>query len=271
MTAEEMSFLAELVRVRSGLILGADKGYLVESRLGPVARRQELGSVEALIRALMAKPDDTLAWAVTDALTTNETFFFRDKAPFEQFRDEVLPALRAARAGAPVKIWSAACSTGQEPYSLAMMMQGEGRTRLDICASDLSERCLEKARSGLYTQFEVQRGLPIGQLLKHFEKVDEAWRIRPEIRQQVRWRRFNLLDDMAALGRFDVVFLRNVLIYFDAPTKRRVLESIAGALAEDGWLFLGAAETVTGLTDAFKPASDKPGLFARNPAFRKAA
>ena len=273
MTPENMAYLAEVVRSRSGLILAPDKAYLVESRLGPVARRRELGSVEALLDAMRAEPCETLMWAVTDALTTNETFFFRDKQPFEQFREQVLPKLSQARPNGTLKVWSAACSTGQEPYSLAMMMDGlpDRRLKLDICASDISERCLEKAQSGLYTQFEVQRGLPIAHLLKHFEKVDEAWRIRPEIRQQVRWRRFNLLDDMTPLGRFDVVFLRNVLIYFDPETKRRVLDAVAAVLEPDGFLFLGASETVTGLTEAFLPAPGQAGLFARNPDFSRAA
>lgn len=271
MTADDMAYLAEVVRTRSGLILTPDKGFLVESRLAPVARREEHGSVEALLQALRARPDEALLWAVTEALTDNETTFFRDRAAFHLFRDEVLPRLAASRPGGVGKIWSAACSTGQEPYSLAMLMDALGpehpRLKLDICASDISERCLEKARSGLYTQFEVQRGLPIAHLLKHFEKVEEAWRIRPEIRQQVRWRRFNLLDPMESLGRFDVIFLRNVLAGWDAETRRGVLERAAAALAHDGFLFLGAAEDVEGVTDALVPVAGT-GLFARNPKFR---
>jgi chemotaxis protein methyltransferase CheR len=270
-----MAFVAEVVRKRSGLVLGPDKSYLVESRLGPVARKEELPSVEALIQRLRAKSEEALLWAVTDALTTNETYFFRDKTPFDQFREDVLPELGPKRANGTLRVWCAACSTGQEPYSITMLMDEIGHKypglKLDICASDISDRVLEKAQAGIYTQFEVQRGLPITQLVKYFEKADENWRVKPNLRQVIRWRRFNLLDDMRALGRFDVVYCRNVLIYFDPDTKRKVLENIAAVMAEDGFLFLGAAETVMGLTEAFVPVTGKRGLYARNPKFGKAA
>ena len=275
MKPEDIAFVAEVVRKRSGLILGADKGYLVESRLGPIARQRELASVDALIQTLRTSKDEKLLWAVTDALTTNETFFFRDKSPFDQFRDEVLPALAPKRADGTLRVWCAACSTGQEPYSLAMLMEDlKGKhpaLKLDICASDISDRVLEKARAGIYTQFEVQRGLPITHLVKHFDKADENWQVKAHLRQLIRWRQFNLLDDMRVLGRFDVVYCRNVLIYFDPETKRKVLENIAAVMADDGYLFLGAAETVMGLTDAFQPAPGQRGLYARNPSFKKAA
>ena len=275
MKREDLDFVAEVVLKRSGLVLGADKSYLVESRLAPIARREEFPSVDALLHSARMRPTEPLLWAITDALTTNETFFFRDKTPFEQFRDDVLPALAASRGQAPLRVWSAACSTGQEPYSLAMLMDEVGHKypglKLDVCASDISERVLEKAQAGLYTQFEVQRGLPITHLVRYFDKVEDNWQVKPKLRQQIRWRQFNLLDDMRPLGRFDVVFCRNVLIYFDPDTKRRVLEAIAGVMAEDGFLFLGAAETVMGITEAFTPVAGKRGLYARNPQYRRAA
>ena len=273
MKPDEMEFLAGVVRARSGLVLSADKSYLVESRLAPVARKEDFPSIEALVQALRTKKDERLMWAVTDALTTNETFFFRDKTPFDQFQEEVLPALSPTRSS--LKVWCAACSTGQEPYSLAMLMEelrGKyGPLKLDICASDISDRVLEKAKAGLYTQFEVQRGLPITHLVKYFDKADEAWRVKAHLRELIRWRQFNLLEDMKPLGRFDVVFCRNVLIYFDPDTKRQVLERIAENMADDGFLFLGAAETVLGLTEAFVPAPGKRGLYQRNAKFRRAA
>ena len=275
MRAEDVEHLAALLKARSGLILGPDKAYLVESRLAPVARRDGFGSVAELLTALRLKRDERLIGAVVDAMTTNETFFFRDKTPFDQFKDDVLPAL-AGRAGGTVKVWCAACSTGQEPYSLAMIGEEERHRfpglKLDILGTDISDRVLEKARAGLYTQFEVQRGLPIQMLVKHFEKVEDNWRINARLRGAVRWKNANLLEDLRHLGRFDVVYCRNVLIYFDAETKRRVLENIAGLMPDDGFLFLGAAETVLGVTEAFKPVPGKRGLYAKNPAFiRKAA
>jgi chemotaxis protein methyltransferase CheR len=258
-TPQDVLYVAEVVRQRSGLILTADKSYLVESRLSPVARKEGFASIEALLEAMRTKRDERLLWAATDALTTNETFFFRDKTPFDMFRDDVLPVLAPARPGGTLRVWCAACSTGQEPYSLAMLAE-ELRVKhpglkLDIFATDISERVLEKAQAGIYTQFEVQRGLPITHLVKHFDKTDDTWRVKPALKQVIRWRQFNLLDDMRPLGRFDVVFCRNVLIYFDPETKTKVLEKIAGVTADDGFLFLGAAETVMGVTDAFQAAA----------------
>ncbi|MCA1936432.1 MAG: protein-glutamate O-methyltransferase CheR [Asticcacaulis sp.] len=269
MTPEDTEHLAALLKQRSGLILGSDKTYLIESRLAPVARREGYANVAALLTALRTKRDEKLIYTVTDAMTTNETFFFRDKTPFDQFKSDVLPALAKSRSG-DIKIWCAACSTGQEPYSLAMMMEESRaqfpRVNLDILATDISERCLEKAQAGLYTQFEVQRGLPIQMMVKHFEKIDEMWRISPKIRQAVRYKKLNLLDDLRSVGRQDVIYCRNVLIYFDIETKKRVLEQMATLLADDGYLFLGAAETVLGITDVFKPMAGMRGLYIKNQA-----
>ena len=270
MTGDDIEFLAQTLKARSGLILGSDKTYLIESRLSPVARREGFANVQALLSSLRAKRDEKLTMAVTDAMTTNETFFFRDKLPFDQFRSDVLPALAKTRLTGDVKVWCAACSTGQEPYSLAMLMEDMRmlypKVSLDILATDISDRCLEKAQAGLYTQFEVQRGLPIQMMVKHFEKVDEMWRISPRIRQAVRFKKMNLLEDLRAAGRQDVIYCRNVLIYFDLETKKKVLEQIASLLSDDGYLFLGAAETVLGITDAFKPMSGMRGLYIKNAA-----
>ena len=270
MTPEDIEHLATMLKSRSGLVLGADKTYLIESRLAPVARREGFATVAALLSALRFKRDEKLMASVTDAMTTNETFFFRDKVPFDQFKSDVLPALAKARPSGDIKIWCAACSTGQEPYSLAMIMdEVQGlypRMKLDILATDISNRCLEKAQAGLYTQFEVQRGLPITVMVKHFEKVDEMWRISPKIRAAVKYKTFNLLDDLRGLGRQDVIYCRNVLIYFDLEAKKRVLEQMATLLADDGYLFLGAAETVLGITDAFKPMPGMRGLYIKNQA-----
>ncbi|CAL4868913.1 Chemotaxis protein methyltransferase 1 [Asticcacaulis sp. MM231] len=270
MNPEDIEHLAATLKARSGLILGSDKTYLIESRLSPVARREGFANVSALLSALRTKRDEKLMASVTDAMTTNETFFFRDKAPFDQFKSDILPALAKARLSGDLKVWCAACSTGQEPYSLAMLMDEAKpqfpRINLDILATDISDRCLEKAQAGLYTQFEVQRGLPITMMVKHFEKVDEMWRISPKLRSSIRFKKLNLLEDLRSVGRQDVIYCRNVLIYFDIETKKRVLEQMATLLADDGCLFLGAAETVLGITDAFKPMPGMRGLYIKNAA-----
>lgn len=268
MKPEDTDHLAQMLKSRSGLILGADKTYLIESRLAPLARREGFPTVGALLTALRLKREERLMAAVTDAMTTNETFFFRDKLPFDQFKSEVLPALNKARPSSEIKVWCAAASTGQEPYSLAMLMDEVAplypRLRVDILATDISERCLEKAQSGLYTQFEVQRGLPIQMLVKHFEKTDEMWKLSARIKSAVRFKKLNLLDELRVLGTMDVIYCRNVLIYFDIETKKRVLEQMSKVLADDGFLFLGAAETVLGITDAFKPMPGVRGLYVKN-------
>lgn len=261
MTREDMQVLAEIVAARSGLVLPPDQAYLAETRLAGVAHAEQLPGVDALLQALRTSPSEALLNAVTDALANSETVFFRDKPVFELLRDAVLPTLAATRPGGAVRVWSAACATGQEPYSLAMLAAGLPGLKLDLCASDLSERCLEKARAGLYTQFEVQRGLPIVQLLRWFEKTEEAWRVRPELRQTVRWRRFNLLDDMSTLGRFDLILCRNVLMYLAPETRRRTLNRLAGALAPDGVLVLGASEAVCEAPDMFEAGPGGPGLY----------
>jgi len=268
-TPLDYDFLRKCLKARSGLVLSADKQYLVESRLLPVARKAGIASLGDLVAALKIAPADALMIAVVEAMTTNESFFFRDKTPFDHFRETIMPALLAARrTSRSIRIWCAAASTGQEPYSLAMSLKQMAREiaglRIEIVATDLSNEVLEKARQGLYSQFEVQRGLPIQLLIKHFTQVGELWQIEPDIRAMVRYQQLNLLQDFSRLGLFDVIFCRNVLIYFDQPTKIDVLNRLARATASDGFLVLGAAETVVGLTDSFKTLADKRGLYAPN-------
>jgi chemotaxis protein methyltransferase CheR len=266
MTPVEFDFLRKLLKERSGLVLTGDKQYLVESRLMPIARKAGLSRLGDLVQRLKGGPE-TLVVDVVEAMTTNESFFFRDKSPFDLFRDAVMPALLAARAAQRhIRIWCAAASTGQEPYSLAMCLQ-EMRERIagwriELLATDLSIEVLEKAKAGLYSQFEVQRGLPIGLLVKYFIQAGELWEIAPSVRGMVQFRQLNLLNSFSHLGTFDVVFCRNVLIYFDLETKVDVLDRIARILRPDGYLVLGAAETVVGLTDAFKPLPERRGLYA---------
>ena len=270
MTPLDYDFLRKLVKERSGLVLSADKQYLVESRLLPVARRSGVAGLSELVQLLKGPNAQALAVEVVEAMMTNESFFVRDKLPFEHFRDTIIPRLLAARAAQRrIRIWCAAASTGQEPYSLAMSLKElSGQLsgwRIDIIASDLSTEVLEKAKTGIYSQFEVQRGLPIQLLIKYFTQVGETWQIAPEIRAMVQFRSLNLLGDFTALGMFDVVFCRNVLIYFDHETKVNVLDRLAIAVDRDGYLVLGAAETVVGLTDSFKPVLDRRGLYSPNP------
>lgn len=267
MTPEDFDFLARLARDRIGLALGAGKEYRVGSHLANIARDLDLGSVATVVARLRAGGDEALVTAFIDALVNNETFFFRDEGQFDRLADTIVPALAATRGPGPIRIWCAACSTGQEPYSLAMLAQDlAGRlpeVSFDILASDISETCLGKARAGLYSPFEVRRGLTAERLNRHFAREGAGWRIAPRIRAAVRWRRFNLLEDPRALGRFDIVYCRNVLMYFDIDTRRRVLDQLASVLPHDGYLVLGATEIVRGLTDAFEPAPALPGINAR--------
>jgi chemotaxis protein methyltransferase CheR len=205
---------------------------------------------------------------VVEAMTTNETFFFRDKVPFDHVRDTVLPQLLKVRANRKsLRIWCAASSTGQEPYSLAMLLKDmlPAGWRAEIVATDLSLEVLEKAKAGIYTQFEVQRGLPIQLLVKHFKQVGDVWQLNPDIRAMVRYQQANLLQDFSHLGIFDIIFCRNVLIYFDQPTKIDVFGRMQRISEPDGYLFLGAAETVIGLTDAYRACPDLRGVYAPNP------
>ena len=274
MTPFDYDYLRKLLKERSGLMLTADKHYLVESRLLPVARKAGVSDVAELIQKIKDPACEPLVVEVVEAMTTNESLFFRDKIPFDHFRDTIMPALLAARAPQRrIRIWCAAASTGQEPYSLAICLKEMGSQlagwRTEILATDLSVEVLEKASAGIYSQFEVQRGLPIQMLVKYFTQVGEMWQIAREIRAMIQYRPFNLLDDFAQLGYFDVVFCRNVLIYFDQPTKIAVLERMARVIEPDGYLVMGAAETVVGLTNSFRPIADRRALYGPNPELRR--
>lgn len=270
MTRDDAEALRQLVQSRSGVVIDAAKTYLVETRLGPLARREGFPSHDELLAALRAKRDDRLIWAVTEAMTSSETTFFRDRETFAHFRDAILPKF-SGRRSTPVRIWSAACAHGQEPYSLAMMLADEAGTldgaQIELFGSDLSEACLEKARSGLYTQFEVQRGLPIRALLRHFEKLGEAWRIKSQLMQKIRWRRINLLADLKPLGKFEVIFCRYVVGSFDPTTRKRVLEQLKSLLTDDGYLVLGRNESAAEI-NGLHAIENAPGFYSRQPSLR---
>jgi chemotaxis protein methyltransferase CheR len=269
-TPPDYEFLRKILKERSGLDLSADKQYLVESRLVPLARKAGLAGIPELV-AKMKSGAEQLASDVVEAMTTNETFFFRDKIPFDHLRDTILPALMQTRANRKsIRIWSAASSTGQEPYSIAMCLKEKAAQlagwRFEIVATDLSQEVLEKSKAGIYSQFEVQRGLPIQLLVKYFTQTGELWQINADIRGMVQHRPLNLLQDFSHLGKFDVIFCRNVLIYFDQETKVNIFERMSKIVEPDGMLMLGAAESVVGITDAFRPYPDKRGLYQPNPS-----
>ena len=270
MTPLDYDYLRKLLREHSGLDLSADKQYLIESRLLPLSRNSGLSGISELVKK-MKDGSSSITAQVVEAMTTNETFFFRDKVPFDHFSDSIMPAILRARASRrSVRIWCAAGSTGQEPYSLAMSLKEMSAAlvgwRIEILTTDLSQDVLEKSRTGIYSQFEVQRGLPVQMLVKYFKQTGEFWQINPDIRAMVQHRQLNLLHDFSQFGPFDVIFCRNVLIYFEQDTKTGIFNRLAKVIEPDGFLVLGAAETVVGLTEVFKPLSDRRGIYRPNSA-----
>ncbi|GAA2726582.1 CheR family methyltransferase [Cellulomonas aerilata] len=251
---DTFSFVADLVRQRSAIQLESGKEYLVESRLLPLARDAKLPTVDAYVRGLRSVPRQHEYDRVVEALTTNETSWFRDITPFKALTEHVVPELLAARPGtSSLRIWSAACSTGQEAYSVAMtLLDSAPQLRVQITATDLSEEVLARGRVGRYSQLEVNRGLPAPMLVKHFTRAGTEWEISQRLRSAVTFSKNNLLHAPPAGGPFDIVFLRNVLIYFDLATKRDVLRRAQSVVRPGGYLFLGAAETTIGIDDGWE-------------------
>lgn len=271
MKVADFELYKSLLYDKSGLVITPDKSYLLDSRLTPVAKKWNFTSLEMMTLQLRAIPDQKLVKDIIEAMTTNETSFFRDTKPFQMFQDVILPHLLQARSlKKSLRIWCAACSSGQEPYSLSMILKEKEAMlkgwRIEIVATDLSEEILAQARKGAYSQFEVQRGLPIQYLMKYFTQVGEAWQLKDDIKNMVKYSTFNLLDEMGRMGTFDVIFCRNVLIYFDEKTKAGILEKMSSQLERDGFLLLGGAETVLGITDKFIPKPEHRGLYVKNPA-----
>ena len=257
---------ATLLKTRSGLVIGPDKLYLLETRLAPILKCEKLRDLAALADRLRAPNAEPLIRQVVEAMTTNESFFFRDDKPFQHFRAQALPRMLALRpAGTPLRVWSAASSSGQEAYSIAMIISecraSIGDRRIEIIGTDLARDQVQRARDGVYTQFEVQRGLPVQMLMRYFRKEENGWRISEALRGMVQYREWNLLGDLRPLGQFDVVFCRNVLIYFDQPTKAKVLDAGAQQMPADGLLYLGGAETVLGITSRFAPLPAERGVY----------
>jgi chemotaxis protein methyltransferase CheR len=274
--SQSFDALCEFLRRSSGLIMEENKRYLVESRVMPIVRREKLSGLDELVKLLQKGQSPKLAKDVIEAMTINETYFFRDKTPFDQFRNVILPAMITARQNDKrLRIWSAAASTGQEAYSLAMILDDFAAKlagwKIEIIGTDLADSVLDKAKKGSYSQFEVQRGLPTPYLLKHFNQIGDAWQISEKLRSKVSFRQLNLLSDFNALGRFDVIYCRNVLIYFDAPRKADILNRMSRQLAPDGFLALGASESLIGLQTSLTAHPDHRGVFVSGGANKKVA
>ncbi len=253
---EILDYFYKLLRKESGLVLDASKQYLIETRLEPIVMHEGFTSIEALGRKLMHNDDTLLRQKVVDAMTTNETSFFRDQKPFDILKSEILPEiLKAKEDEKRIRIWCAASSTGQEPYSIGILLNEMARALrgwdIEIIATDISEPVLKKARIGMYSLYEVQRGLPPHYLDKYFEKSNGMWCIHDAVRKLVSFRKINLLSDFGALGTMDIIFCRNILIYFDKETKERVLDRMRNLLSPSGYVLLGASETLLGMESKF--------------------
>jgi chemotaxis protein methyltransferase CheR len=255
LSAGDFAFVAQLVHREAAIVLAPGKEYLVEARLLPVAREAGAPSVGAFLAELQRRSDPVLQRSIVDALTTNETSWFRDREPFTALTDVIVPELIKTRAGArKIWVWSAASSSGQEAYSLAIALQEvlPPGWSYEILGSDISSEMIKRAEMAEYSQVEVNRGLPAPQLIQYFERTGAHWRVTPALRRNVSFRLLNLIGPLPALPPFDVIFLRNVLIYFDVATKKAVLRDVARLLRPDGWLFLGAAETTIGIDDNYE-------------------
>lgn len=251
---ENYRFLQEHVRARVGIVLEDNKHYLFESRLAPIVRQYGLGSINDLCLLLRAKRNVALAHQVVEAMTTNETYFFRDPAQYEAIRTVLLPRLKAEKRDTQrLRFWSAASSTGQEAYSLGMLLLENGLQdwNMQILGTDFSEKVVERARSGLYQQIEVNRGLPASLLVKYFRRSGLEWQLTDAVRRMVRFETIDLRKSMRSLGPFDLVFCRNVMIYFDNATKKSIVKEIHKTLFQGGWLLLGGAETAINLEERF--------------------
>ncbi len=253
---KNFEFICELVAKHSAIVLGSDKQYLVVSRLYPIAKQSGFANIDALVDALRLMPSGSIVTSVVDAMTTNETSFFRDGMPFQILRDSVLPELiKKRKLSKTIRIWSGACSSGQEPYSLAILWREKFPDYRDwqfkILATDISKTMLDRAREGRFSALEIDRGLSKEQKLSHFSVTGDTWTARPELRASIEFKQLNLIQPYPVTLRADVVFLRNVLVYFGIESKRDILNRIRQVLAPDGYLFLGGAETTVMLDDAF--------------------
>ncbi len=262
---DHLEYITKFIYKHAGIVLTQEKSYLIETRLREVARIVGEPDLNQLIERLKTTGDVQLKTLVVDALTTNETMWFRDRRPFEALKNHVLPALQKAKPDRTLRIWSAACSTGQEPYSLAIMLEELGLFKhwdITIYATDIANKVIQKAMDGIYTQFEISRGLPAKYLVKYFQQLDgDQWQISRSIRNMVRFQRHNILTDLPPHRHLDLVLCRNVLIYFDAPSKQQILKKIHKVLNPEGFLMLGSSESTLGITDQFEHVQFDGAIF----------
>lgn len=268
MNIADFDIYKDLLRGNSGLVINQEKAYLLDSRLNPIAKKWGYADIGAMTNVLRGMPSKDLIIDIVEAMTTNETSFFRDTNPFEIFKNVTLPYYaKSNRPNKKLRIWCAAAASGQEPYSLAMTIKEEEAKMpgwsFEIVSTDISHEILEKAKEGVYSQFEVQRGLPITHLMKYFTQTGDKWAINQNIKDMVQYSHFNLLNSMGTLGKFDIIFCRNVLIYFDQETKKDVMERMNKQIEDDGFLVLGGAETVLGITEVLKGVTGSRGLYAK--------
>jgi chemotaxis protein methyltransferase CheR len=275
LTASDFAYISGLVRRDSAIVLEPGKEYLVEARLMPLARQMGAATVAEFVARAQQRPEPETQRRIVDALTTNETSFFRDGEPFAAMTGIVLPELLASRTNTRhIRVWSAACSSGQEAYTLAMQLHDSlpNGWSFDILGTDISTEMLARAEAGKYTQLEVNRGLPAASLVRHFERVGAHWQVSPQLRKCASFRRLNLAAPYPPMPQFDVIFLRNVLIYFDVATKRGVLNRVRSLLRPDGWLFLGSAETTIGIDEHFdRVVTGRTSAYRLHPAVAKPA
>jgi chemotaxis protein methyltransferase CheR len=253
----DFQYIRDFVYQKAAIVLEEGKGYLVESRLQPIARREGFGSVSDMVSQLRVRPMNGLHWKVVEAMTTNETYFFRDGYPFEILRETVLPELiKRCAAQRQLNIWSAAASSGQEPYTIMMTLREYfpelSNWKITFIASDISKEMLERCREGSYSQLEVNRGLPAPFLVKYFQKIGTEWQIQASLRRAIDFRQINLAEPWPPMASMDIVFMRNVLIYFDLQTKRNIMARLGKLLKPDGYLFLGGAETTLNIDESFR-------------------
>lgn len=261
MSPEDYQFITSFLLDTTGLSLGENKEYLLEARLVPLAQSHGMNGVEDLVLALKSSIDPSLKKDVMEAMTTNESSFFRDRRPFDELKNSILPRLIEEKQSTKrLRIWCSACSHGQEPYSIVMQIRENfpelADWNIQIVATDLCTKALDRAQAGIYSQFEVQRGLPVQLLMKHFDQCEQGWKIKPELGTGIQWKHLNLLEDFQHLGMFDIVFCRNVLIYFKPETKKDILDRISLQMASSGVLLLGAAETVLGISDSYSKMAE---------------
>lgn len=264
---EDFQFLSTFLKQRSGLALTADKEYLLESRLQPIARARSLNDISGIVFELKKPTSSALATEVVEAMTTNESLFFRDGKPFDYMKQALLPMLRRqAESKKKLRIWSAASSTGQEPYSIALTILEEPASppgwNYEIIATDLAQKVIDRAKEGVYSQFEVQRGMPIQLLVKYFTQTgDTGWQLKENVRSMVKFQIQNLLEDFGRLGKFDLVFCRNVLIYFDEPAKNDIVRRIVNIMEPGGVLIIGGTESIMDKTINVLPLDSMRGVY----------